>query len=129
MPSFNRAPLAWIAALALAAPVAVAQQGYGGGAAQQGSGGPAAGAMSADSKTLDQFAEAFGEVQEIRQDFSASLEGVESESKARSLQADAQEKMVTAVQDAGLTVQEYNRIAMQIQRDPELREKVMERTN
>ena len=42
----------------------------------------------------------------------------------RSLQLEAQEKMVEAVQDADLDVPTYNEIATRMQTDPELQQRV-----
>jgi hypothetical protein len=128
---------ALLAAGALAtAPATFAQaQGQGQGqqhgqGAQQGQQAPGQGApnMEMDSETLDSFADAYVEVRNIQSDFADQLGSVEDREKAQELQREAQEEMVSAVEDAGLSVQEYNQVASQMQNDPELREKVMQRT-
>lgn len=103
------------------------QQGQG---AQQGQQAPGQGApnMEMDAETLDSFADAYVKVRNIQSDFADQLGNVEDREKAQSLQREAQEEMVSAVKDAGLSVQEYNQVASQMQNDPELREKVMQRT-
>ncbi|SFD79918.1 protein of unknown function [Thiohalospira halophila DSM 15071] len=112
--------LALLAAGALAtAPAAFGQ------AQQQGQGAPN---MEMNAETLDSFADAYVEVRDIQSDFADQLGSVEDREKAQSLQREAQEEMVSAVEDAGLSVQEYNQVASQMQNDPELREKVMQRT-
>ena len=109
-----------------AAPAAFAQaQGQQQGQQASGQGAPN---MEMDQQTLDNFAEAYTEVRGIQSDFADQLGSVEDREKAQSLQREAQEEMVSAVKDAGLSVQEYNQVASQMQNDPELREKVMQRT-
>ena len=102
------------------------QQGQG---AQQGQ-APGQGApdMEMDDQTLDNFSDAYVEVRDIQSDFADKLGSVEDREKAQEMQREAQEEMVSAVEDAGLSVQEYNQVASQMQNDPELREKVMQRT-
>jgi GTP1/Obg family GTP-binding protein len=75
---------------------------------------------------LQQFAEAQGEISSIQQDFSARLQGVEDPEEAHELQIQANEKMTDAVEDAGLDVESFNRIAMAIQNDPELQQQLTE---
>lgn len=81
---------------------------------------------SVDSDTLDTFVDAFVAVQEIRDEFASRLEGVEDESKAQELQEEAQEEMISAVQDQGMSVEEYNEVAMSLQNDPEMLQRVQE---
>ncbi|MCG5535903.1 DUF4168 domain-containing protein [Ectothiorhodospira mobilis] len=101
---------------------AVAQQ------AQQGQQQPGMGQqqMEVDPNTLDTFVDAFVAVQEIRDDFASRLEGVEDQSKAQELQQAAQEEMISAVKDQGMSVEDYNRVAMSLQNDPEMLQKVQE---
>lgn len=60
---------------------------------------------------LQQFAEAAAEVQAIQQDYAT---------KAQSLQKTTEEKIVSSVQDAGMTVAEFTAIVERIQTDPSL---------
>lgn len=73
---------------------------------------------------LEKFASAQDELETIRQEYSGKLEKTEDPDKAASLQQEASEKMVTIVQDEGLDVETYSNIALAMQSDPELREKV-----
>lgn len=84
----------------------------------------AAAAQPVDDATVANFAAAMGEVQVIQQKFSEQLQGVEDNDKARELQVKAQEEMVTAVEASGISVQDYNALASQMDQDPALREKV-----
>ncbi|MFP3873980.1 MAG: DUF4168 domain-containing protein [Thiohalophilus sp.] len=106
---------------------AYAQQQGGGGQQgqppQQQQGGQAA--EDIDEKSLNKFKDAFAEVNSIRESFAGKLEDVEDPEKAQKLQQEAQEEMVSAVEDAGLSVEEYNQIFAAVQQNPELQEKVL----
>jgi len=73
---------------------------------------------------LSQFAEAQGQISSIQQDFSGRLQEVEDPEKAHELQVQANEEMTAAVEDAGLDVESFNNIAMAIQNDPELQQRL-----
>jgi hypothetical protein len=73
---------------------------------------------------IDQFVEAMVEVQAIREEVSAELEATQDAEEAQEVQRDAQAKMIEAVENAGLTVHEYNRIAALMGQDPELRQRI-----
>lgn len=86
---------------------------------------PAAPPMT--EQTVDVFVEAFVEVQEIREDFTERLNSASDESEAQAMQQEAQEQMIEAVEQSGMSVQEYNDAAMALQNDPELMQKVEEK--
>lgn len=73
---------------------------------------------------LKTYAEAEQKVQEIRSEFQQQMPNAESPEEAQTLQQEAQQEMVAAVEDAGLTVEEYNQIASQMQANPELRQRM-----
>ena len=108
------------AALALAGPVS-AQQSYSGGMQA----GHAASASHFSDKQIRQFAAASRNISRIRNEYSSKLRGVQDKTKAQHLQQEAANKMTNAVRNAGLTVSAYNHIASQINRDPDLRKRVM----
>jgi len=109
---------------------------FGGGvsAQQQGTGGdPAAGygaqpsaPVNVDDATLSEFADAYLSVQEIRQDLSDQLAEAPDRAAAQTMQRQAQDEMAQAVKDSGVSVQEYNDIAVGLQNDPELAQRVKE---
>ncbi|MFP3873981.1 MAG: DUF4168 domain-containing protein [Thiohalophilus sp.] len=117
------------------------QQGQGGagqgGAGQQGQGGTGAqqgqppqqqqgqAAEDIDDESLKKFKDAFANVNEIRESFAGKLEDTEDPEKAQEMQQKAQEEMVSAVEDADLSVEEYNQIFAAVQQDPELQEEVL----
>jgi len=82
--------------------------------------------IDVSDQQLEQFADAQMEISTIQQDFSSRLQNVEEPEKARDLQREANEEMTTAVEEAGLDVESFNQIAMAIQNDPELQQKLTE---
>ena len=82
--------------------------------------------IDVSDQQLEQFADAQTEISTIQQDFSSRLQEVEDPEKARDLQREANEEMTAAVEEAGLDVESFNQIAMAIQNDPELQQKLTE---
>lgn len=108
------------------------EQGQGQGQGQQGQGQQGQ-AQQQQPETIDvsdaqleQFADAQTQIADIQEDFSGRLQDVEDPEKANELQREANEEMTAAVEDAGLDVESFNQIAMAIQNDPELQEKLSE---
>lgn len=73
---------------------------------------------------LEKFVTAFGEVRDLEQAFTRELEKVDNQEEAQALQQGTQQKMMGAVEDAGLSVEEYNQIVSAMRQDPELREEI-----
>ncbi|MGM0595177.1 MAG: DUF4168 domain-containing protein [Pseudomonadota bacterium] len=88
-------------------------------------------AASAPSKAdigdekLGQFVDAFVEVRELEQGFTSKLENIEDQEEAQALQQQTQQEMIGAVEDAGLSVEEYNNIVAAMRQDPELRDEIL----
>jgi hypothetical protein len=115
-----------LAALFAAGGTAVAQSNEGAGQAPAfGESTPATAALT--EQTVDTFVGAFVAVQEIREDFTERLESASDQAEAQALQQEAQEKMMQAVEASGMSVQEYNEVALALQNDPELLQRVQER--
>lgn len=76
---------------------------------------------------LENFVTAFGEVRELEQGFTRQLEGVENQEEAQALQQRTQQKMMSAVEESGLSVEEYNKIVSAMRQDPELRQQILNR--
>ncbi len=130
-----------LAALLLAAPgLVMAYPGAGGGGAQQdpgatqqGPGGaqqdPGMGGATApqefDESTLQSFATASVALQDIQEEYADRLDGVQDQEKAIELQREANEKMVSTVEEEGIDVQTYNAIANEMNVDQELNAQVM----
>ena len=79
-----------------------------------------------DDQTLEQFADAYVEVGEIHREYSEQLQGADQTEDAQQLQQEANDEMVDAIQNSGLEVQEYSAVAAALERDPEMREEVVE---
>ncbi|RUO30954.1 hypothetical protein CWE12_06865 [Aliidiomarina sedimenti] len=73
---------------------------------------------------LEQFADALDEIERINDEFVAELEEAENQEEAQELQIAAQSEMVEAVENSGLSVEEYNAIAYRMQNDPEIQERI-----
>lgn len=125
--------LAAALALGLGATAAGAQQGSGG--AQQGPGMQQQGGPSGveepqpeqptfTSRQKRRFVDAYLEIIEIQEQYTADIEQTDSGEKARKLQEEANDKMVTAIEDNGLSVPEYSEIANAMDMNPELRDEI-----
>ncbi|WP_026287448.1 DUF4168 domain-containing protein [Thioalkalivibrio sp. ALJ24] len=112
-----------------APPEGGAQGGAQGGAPPEGGGAPMqqeAPEVDLSDEDIDTFVEAFVSVQQVREDFADRLQEAEDETQAQQMQQEAQDEMVSAVEDAGMSVEEYNEVAMALQNDPELMQEVQE---
>ena len=81
-------------------------------------------APAIDDNTLEKFVAAVKDLGEIRNEFVVKLQGVQDENKAREIQEEMNQKMLSAVDEAGLDVPTYNYIANQMNVDEDLRNKV-----
>ena len=98
-------------------------QGQGMGAAEQ--------AKSADfsDKELKNFVELQDKIGDVREDYVSKIESAESEEKARKLQQEAQSEMVKVIENQGMSVQEYNAIAVAYNSNPDIQKRVDEMSN
>ncbi|TVP88868.1 MAG: DUF4168 domain-containing protein [Thioalkalivibrio sp.] len=101
-------------------------------AQEQGAGQPSFGETTPQTaaltdQTVDTFVDAFVAVQDIREEYTERLHGASDEAEAQALQQEAQDEMMQAVEASGMSVQEYNEVAMALQNDPELMERVQEK--
>lgn len=117
--SFFISALFALLVLALAVP-AVAQQDYDPNAAAQSQ----TEEPKLDDETLENFVDAAKQLGEIRNEFAVQLQGVQDENKAREIQEEMNQKMLSAVDEAGIDVPTYNYIANQMNTDQQLRSKV-----
>lgn len=78
-----------------------------------------------DQESLERFADAYVDVGEIHTEYSQRLQEVEAPEDAQELQQEANDKMVEAIREQGLEVQDYSEIAAALERDPEMRENVV----
>lgn len=118
--SFLTAMLAsTLLAAGAAAPAAFAQQQ--GAPMQQPA--PADSASVTDEQIRSYITAAQG-VGMIAQSYQPQLEAAENQEAAMAIQQEAQQQMLEVVQQAGLTPDEYNAIAVGSQSDPELAERI-----
>lgn len=80
--------------------------------------------VEVSDQQLEQFADAQIQITEIQQDFAGRLQEVDDPEQAHELQVQANEEMTEAVEEIGLSVQDFNEIAMAIQNDPELQQRL-----
>ena len=80
-----------------------------------------------DDTTVDKFVVAFADVRDLQLEFSRKLETADSPDKAQALQQEAQQKMVSAVEEAGLSVADYNQVVTAMEQNPELRDEILSR--
>lgn len=114
------------ALLSLGGPALAADAG--GAASGQGPQGATASSpeVKVDDKTVGDFAEAFSSIQQINADLTSQLEAASDPAAAQTLQNEAQTEMVEAVEEAGITVNEYNEIATRLQHDQQLAQRVQD---
>lgn len=74
---------------------------------------------------LEKTAEAYTEISTIHENFQRSLQQTEDSGERQEMQAVANEKMVQAINDAGLEVEEYTNNMRAIRADQRIGEKFM----
>jgi hypothetical protein len=107
------------AALVLLAPAAVVANETGA-ESEYATPGAQAEQIEVTDEKLQQFLTAAINVQDVQREYVAEIEAAEDPAKAETLREEAQEEMVTAVEDSGLSVLEFNLIAQRLQNDAEL---------
>jgi len=73
-----------------------------------------------DDATLESFAAAATEVGEISSEWTQRMQEVEDPERLESMQQDAQDAMVGAIEEEGIDVETYNQILQVAESDPEL---------
>lgn len=81
---------------------------------------PGEGQTEVTDSMLSKYAAAASDVQSVQQEFAAKIQSTQDASEAQSLRSEAQAEMIEAVEGSGLTVTEYNEITQELQRDPDL---------
>ncbi|WGY46466.1 DUF4168 domain-containing protein [Vibrio sp. ABG19] len=82
--------------------------------------------IEVNDEQLEQFAEAQASVNEIRVDAMTKLKNSEDPKEAQEIQQQANQEMVDAVQDTGLSVEDYNLIARAVQNDTSLQSRLQQ---
>ncbi len=73
-----------------------------------------------EQQELETFLEARADVLDIQEEYSNRLQSAEDDQAVADLQSEAREKMAAAVEDAGISVEKFNRIAQAAQNDPDV---------
>lgn len=73
---------------------------------------------------LKQFVEAQQGINDIRDEYMAKIEDADSQEKAQELQMEANDEMVTVIEDAGMDIPTYNSIATAYNSEPKVRNRV-----
>lgn len=81
-------------------------------------------AVEVTEEKLEKFVDALSEITVIRQAAAAELESAADMERAEQVHREAQEQMIEAVEGAGLSVDEYNRIATRMGTDQDLSERI-----
>lgn len=76
-----------------------------------------------NDEKLGQFMVAMASVQDVQEEYAGQIQSTSDGEKAQELRQEAQNKMISAVEDSGLTVPQYNMIAERMRTDPELAER------
>lgn len=92
--------------------------------AQQSTPSEAAPATDVTDAELVRFANAMGAVSGIREQYSQRIQESANADEAQQLQQEAIDKMTTAVEDTGMSVDEYNSIATALRDDQQLMERL-----
>lgn len=75
---------------------------------------------------IEAFAAALIDVQQIGQDWTQRMQEAEDQDEIAQMREDAREEMTVAIEEHGLSVQEYNEIATAAQGDPELAQRIQQ---
>ncbi|MFO7839261.1 MAG: DUF4168 domain-containing protein [Desulfosalsimonadaceae bacterium] len=81
-------------------------------------------AANFSDQDLQKFAKAEAEVNEIRAEYSEAIKGVEAADKAKEIQSKYTEQMINTIEDEGLSLNKYNKIAKAAQEKPDLQKKI-----
>lgn len=73
---------------------------------------------------IDSYVEARTQIDSLANEYRAKFQNVTDPEQGRAIQAEMNAEMATVVESEGLTVQEYNMIAMAAQQNPELQQQV-----
>ena len=79
--------------------------------------------MKVTDEKLGQFMVAMASVQDVQEEYAGQIQSTSDGEKAQELRQEAQSKMISAVEDSGLSVPQYNMIAERMRTDPELAER------
>ncbi|MGO1232886.1 MAG: DUF4168 domain-containing protein [Marinobacter sp.] len=73
---------------------------------------------------LKQFIQAQEGVMEVREDYIEQIEAADSQEKAQELQMEANDEMVSVIEDIGMDIPTYNSIATAYSSEPKVRDRI-----
>lgn len=82
--------------------------------------------LSFSDNEIKAFAEAVKEVQNISQEYQPQMQKAETPDQQQAVRKEAEDKMISAIEGKGLSVDQYNQIAAAAQSDPQTAAKVHE---
>lgn len=88
--------------------------------------GAQASANQFTDEQLQQFANAGQQASSVSQQYSQRLEQAEGEAAKQAVRAEANDKLLEAVQNSGLDIETFNAIGLAVQSDPELAQRVQQ---
>ena len=77
-----------------------------------------------DQKKVEQFADAYVQVQTIQQQANEELQSATDPAQAEQVRTEAQTDMIAAVERSGLQLEEFNQIVASLAADTELRSRI-----
>ncbi len=80
--------------------------------------------VNVSDEEVANFAAAMVDVQELGQQWTQRMQETDDQEELSQMQQEAQEEMIGAIEDHGMTVEEYNEIATAAQQDPELAQEI-----
>ena len=81
--------------------------------------------MTSDAE-FKKFIHASEEVSKIREEYTERFNNAKDQPIAQQLQKEAQDKMLNAVENAGLDTESYNQLAQRVQTSPELQQRLQQ---
>ena len=85
---------------------------------------PSSSTASLDDKKIEQFADAYMQVQTIQQKASSDLQAAQDPASAEKVKTAAESEMIAAVERSGLKVEEFNQIVESMASNVEVRNRV-----
>lgn len=77
-----------------------------------------------DNERLEVYAEAANEVQKLNGEYRAEAETVQNPNELNALREETEAKMIDAIEEKGLSVEEYNQITTAARSDPQLAQRI-----
>ena len=83
-------------------------------------------AMANEDVSAENFVEAHKSVVEVQQKYMPQMQQAETQKQLEDLQSQAQVDLIAAIEDSGITVDEYNWVVNNYKDDPELKKNLEE---